>query len=254
MRKGEIASNKQFLLFSQCFPQLYIFNKKGSREDVNNYRGVTLLSCFSKLFTTLLNNRVTKFCDENNIISDAQFGFKKGVSTTDAIFVLMNIITKYLSDNKRLYCIFVDLKKCFDSINRNIMWYKMNKLGIKGKLLRIVRDMYNKVKSCVRNRNKISDFFEYGVGLRQGEIISPILASLFLEDLELYLQENPESGLSFDQITLIILLFADDMVIFGKSPDELQKNINLLYDYCSKWGLEETWRKQKQWYFENGVN
>ena len=243
------------ILESGCFPDKWTegiivpIHKKGSREDVTNYRGVTLLSCFSKLFTTLLNNRVTKFCDENNIISDAQFGFKKGVSTTDAIFVLMNIITKYLSDNKRLYCIFVDLKKCFDSINRNIMWYKMHKLGIKGKLLRIIRDIYNKVKSCVSNRNKISDFFEYGVGLRQGEIISPILASLFLEDLELYLQENPESGLSFDQITLIILLFADDMVIFGKSPDELQKNINLLYGYCSKWGLEVNVEKTKTMVF-----
>ena len=92
-------------------------------------------------------------------------------------------------------------------------------------------------------------FLEYGVGLRQGKIISPILASLYLEDLELYLQQNPESGLTFDNITLIILLFADDMVIFGKSPDELQKNINLLYDYCSKWGLEVNVEKTKTMVF-----
>ena len=65
-------------------------------------------------------------------------------------------------------------------------------------------------------------FFQYSVGLRQGEVISPILVSLFLEDLELYLQNRAESGLLIDDIVLSILLFADDMVILGKSPEELQ--------------------------------
>jgi len=52
-------------------------HKKGDKNDVNNYRGITLLSCFSKLFTTVLDNRVVTFCNSNTCISDAQFGFKK---------------------------------------------------------------------------------------------------------------------------------------------------------------------------------
>ena len=77
--------------------------------------------------------------------------------------------------------------------------------------------MYEKVKSCVKSCNTFSEFLEYSVGL-----ISPILVSLFLEDLELYLQNRAESSLLIDDIILIILLFADDMVILGKSPEELQ--------------------------------
>ena len=224
-------------------------HKKGMLNDPNNYRGITLLSCLSKLFTSVLNNRINKFCDENSVISDAQFGFKKGVSTTDASFILMSIVQKFLNENKRLYCIFVDLKKCFDSINRNALWLKLYKHGIQGKLLRIIRDMYSTVKSCVKNGNLLSDFFDYTIGLRQGETISPILVSLFLEDLELFLLENPNSGININELSIIILLFADDMVIFGKNPSELQSNIDKLSEYCDKWGLEVNVDKTKTMVF-----
>ena len=153
-------------------------HKKGNINEVNNYRGITLVSCLAKLFTTLLNRRIVSFCENNNVISDAQFGFRKGRSTIDALFVLLNIVQKYLNDNKRLYCVYVDMCKCFDTIYRNGLWYKMYNAGIQGKILRVVKDMYQKVKSCVRYCNNYSDYFEYSVGLRQGEIMSPILFSL----------------------------------------------------------------------------
>ena len=105
--------------------------------------------------------------------------------------------------------------------------------------------MYQKVKSCVRSCGKYSDFFEYSVGLRQGEIMSPILFSLFVDDLELCLQGNPDSGLVIDDIVLIILLFADDMVIFGKTLQELQDNLDHLHSYCTKWGLKVNTDKTK---------
>ena len=69
--------------------------------------------------------------------------------------------------------------------------------------------------------------------------MSPVLVSLFLEDLELFLQDNNESGLTIDDIVLILLLFADDMAIFGKTPQELQNNLDKLYVYCMKWGIED---------------
>ena len=77
-------------------------HKKGDKGDVQNYRGITLVSCLAKIFTRVLNNRITKWCEENNIISDAQFGFRSGRSTTDAIFILHAVIQKTLSINNRL--------------------------------------------------------------------------------------------------------------------------------------------------------
>ena len=112
-------------------------------------------------------------------------------------------------------------------------------------MLRVIRDMYQKVKSCVKLCSNYSDYFQYAVGLRQGEVISPILFSLFVEDLELFLQSDINSGLSFDDVILILLLFADDMAILGKSPLELQSHLDLLHNYCDTWGLKVNTDKTK---------
>ena len=142
-----------------------------------------------------------------------------------------------------LYVAFIDLKKCFDSIYRNGMW--LCKTGIQSKMLRIVKNMYAKVKACVNSCNTFSDLFEYSVGLRQEEVISPILVSLFLGDLEMFLQNDINSGILIDNIAIIILLFADDMVIFGKTAEELQHKLDLLYSYCLHWSLEVNVDKTK---------
>jgi len=102
--------------------------------------------------------------------------------------------------------------------------------------------MFSHVKSCVKHCNKFSDVFEYAVGVRQGEVISPILVSLFLE---MFLQGNTNSRILINDIVLIILLFADDMAIFENNPEDLQNNLNVLHDYCNTWGLEVNVDKTK---------
>ena len=103
----------------------------------------------------------------------------------------------------------------------------------------------NKVISCVRGFNTYADFFDCAVGLKQGEVISPMLFSLFIEDLELFLQDDQCYGLSIDAITFILVLFADDMVIQGKDRHDLQKSLDRLEYYCNKWGLEVNTKKTK---------
>ena len=135
---------------------------------------ITVLSCFAlKLFTTVT------FCDSNTCISDAQFGFKKGGSTVDAIFALDTLIKHYQNNNKRMYVECIDLNKCFDSMYRNALWFKLFNSGIQGKVLQIIRNMYQSVTSCVKHCYSFSDYFEYSIGLRQGEIMSPVLVSRF---------------------------------------------------------------------------
>ena len=91
--------------------------KKGETSDPNNYRGISLLSCISKLMSKILNNRITKWAEESGKMSDIQAGFRKGKSTVDHIFVLQCLVNKYLSKEKgRFYSVFVDFSKAFDSI------------------------------------------------------------------------------------------------------------------------------------------
>ena len=160
-------------------------------------------------------------------------------------FLYLMLLYKKYYKNERLACAFVDLRKAFDSIYRNALYFKLNRLGVDAKMLRIIRDMYTNVKACVRGCNSYSEFFECAIGLKQGEVISPLLFSLFLEDLELYLCNDPNCGLNLDDITFILMLFADDMVILGKSPSDLQNSLNRLHEYCGTWGLEVNIEKTK---------
>ena len=76
--------------------------KKGDRSNPSDYRGISLISCLCKLFTSILNTRLLKWIDDNDILTDAQFGFRHGMSTVDAIFSLYSIIQKFFKENKTL--------------------------------------------------------------------------------------------------------------------------------------------------------
>lgn len=149
--------------------------KKGSDNDVRNFRGITLVSSLAKLFSSVINKRLYDWRERNNVISDAQFGFRKGFSTVDAIFALHSLIEHYINNGKRLYCGYIDMRKCFDSIYRTALWFKLYKLGINGKMLKIVRSMYDQVRCQVKHCEQYSDFMNIVIGLKQGEICSPLL-------------------------------------------------------------------------------
>ncbi|MCG8033540.1 MAG: reverse transcriptase family protein, partial [Candidatus Thiodiazotropha taylori] len=147
--------------------------KKGDRNDVSNYRGITLLSIVGKLFTRILNNRPINWAEEYNIYVEAQAGFRKNMGTTDNIFILNNLITHCINSNERLYCAFVDFTKAFDFVVRDILWFKLLKLGIRGKMLDIIKSIYSSVNSRVKQNNTLSEPFECNIGVRQGECLSP---------------------------------------------------------------------------------
>lgn len=246
------------ILNSRIFPTQWTtglivpIHKKGDFDDTNNYRGITLISCFAKLFTSILNKRLKKWADETDISTDAQFGFKANYSTIDAAFILKYLIDKQLQAKKKLYCAFVDLKKAFDSVSRLSLWYKLLKCGLDGKIFDIIRSMYKDIKLKVKCLNNLSDFYSCDVGLLQGEIMSPFLFSLFINDIELNLQENIYEGISIEQLQLYLLLFADDAVLFSETREGLQKNIDNLENYCRKWNLTVNVEKTKIVVFRKG--
>ena len=153
--------------------------RRGILDDPNNYRGITLLSTIGKLFSKIINSRLNIWGGETyNVYIEAQAGYRKGMGTVDNIFVLQGIINHILNQNKKLYTAFVDFTKAFDFIVRDIIWYKLIKLGVRGKILNIVRSMYNVVKSKIKFNNEISnDSFTCYLGVRQGESLSPFLFS-----------------------------------------------------------------------------
>jgi hypothetical protein len=139
----------------------------------------------------------------------------------------------------------VDFKKAFDSVYRNALWFKLFKMGLDGKILVMFKAMYAVVKSCVKCCNDFSDFFDISIGLRQGQNNSPAMYALFLNDLELFLQSNIDSGISIFDICIMVLMIADDLVMVGHSIEDLQRSLNQLFEYCNKWGLGVNTMKTK---------
>ena len=157
-----------------------IYKNTGDIHDCNNYRGITLLICLGRLFTTLLNARLTEFCDNNSVIKEMQAGFRQGYSIIDHVSLIKNLIDLFLARKKKLYCLFIDYRKALDLVWRDALWHKLLKVGINGKIIRVIRNMYSNIKSCVSVNQEISDYFVSFTGVHQGENLSPLLFSLYV--------------------------------------------------------------------------
>ena len=236
-----------------------IYKKKGDINDVDNYRGITLLSCIGKLFTMVLNARLCNFLEDNNLLNETQAGFREDYSTLDHIFSLHCLIDILLSKKKRVYTAFVDYKKAFDSVDRCSLWSKLINLGIKGKVFTVIKNMYENAKSCIRLNGQLSEYFNCNIGVRQGENLSPLLFSIFLNDLEDHMKSactGIKLSSSHDDtdlyVNLFVLLYADDTILVSESPDDLQKALNSLHEYCCNWKLTVNASKTKIVVFSRG--
>ena len=242
-----------------------LYKQKGDKSQPENYRGITLISCFGKLFTSILNNRLTKYVENNNILGEDQAGFRQGYGVSDHIFVLKHIIDIYLFNRRKLYCAFIDYKAAYDKIDRVLLWGKLLKSGINGSIFKVIFNMYSEVKSCIQTNGQLTEYFSCSLGLRQGENLSPILFALFVNALKEYLQGHFDgrtllkeisaeisNNLSSELYNIFLLMYADDTVILAESPEQLQLALNKHCEYCRKWNLTVNASKTKVMLFSRG--
>ena len=232
-----------------------VFKNKGDPRDPNNYRSITLVSCFGKVFTSILNRRLKLFDEEISLISPAQAGFRKFHSTVDNIFILQLLINLYLLKKKKLFCTFVDYSKAFDKVRRACLWTKMLKNNIRGKCFNVIKNMYSNIKSCVKKDCIYSQCFPCNIGVRQGENLSPFLSALFINDIEQFFEEHNIQTLTMvDEkceelldlyMKIYILLYADDTVLLSETYEGMQNMLNIFNDYCKLWKLEININKTK---------
>ena len=226
--------------------------KSGNRDEAKNYRGITLINILAKIYSQLLLNRLTKWSEKENNLSQNQFGFQKGKSTIDCIFTLHAIISKTLHAGEKLYCVFIDYEKAFDKIDRPLLWQKLTAEKVSSKLVKAISSMYTVVKSCIRYRSSQSMFFDSFIGLKQGDPSSPLMFMFFINDITQNINIDLDGLFSIDDCILFMLLYADDAVVFSKSPEGLQSILNDLDLYCRTWGLKINTSKTKAMIFEKG--
>ena len=238
---------------NECYPKSLalsivqpIFKKKGSPNNPDNWRGVALIPTIAKIYTKILCSRLRSWSAEKNMICDNQAGFRAGYSTGDNVFVLKTLIDASLAKRKgRLYCCFVDFRKAFDSVCRSALWYKLGSLGVSGKFIKAVRQIYSLNKFAVKTSyDHMSEAIPSQSGVLQGCQLSPLLFILFINDLTEVLQIS-------DQF-VHALLFADDLVLISQTVNGLQSLLDRLRLYCEMWNLELNREKTKVMVFKKG--
>lgn len=122
------------------------------------YRGITLLSILGKIYTAIIKERLTKWCEMKEIIVEEQGGFRRERSTVDQIFILLEIIM--CRRPEPTYCCFIDIQKAYDKVWRAAIWEKLDKYGIRGKMWRVIKNIYERVESCVLVGNDQTDYLK----------------------------------------------------------------------------------------------
>jgi len=242
--RGEYPSQR-------CEGLISALHKKGDKSNPDNYRKITVNVVMAKIFDSILNARLYYKNEALRLDDPCQFGFTPGASTTDCVFILDTTIRYQRHKRRPLYLCFVDFTKAFDYINRNALYYKLQKKCIGEKMLNVIMSMYSKAKARVNHLGNVGDSIDSSYGVLQGGILSPKLFNEFLSDLPNYL--NASDGIDMGDLTLTHISYADDIVLLAHSETSLQNSINSLHDFCKKWHLIVNVAKTKVMHFGGSV-
>ena len=124
-----------------------------------SYRGISLLCTMAKIFSSVLNNRIFKYLEQHELLSDEQNGFRRNRACIDHLFVLTSIIGNKKLKGEPTFACYVDMRKVYGFLHRDSMFYKIESCGIRGKILRSIYNLYDKTVSCVRINDHMTEWF-----------------------------------------------------------------------------------------------
>ena len=180
--------------------------KSGPEEQVDNYRPISSLSSFSKIYESLTLHRMMSFISAFSILTPAQYGFRQGRSTTQAVIRLLSFITEAYHRKDFCVCFFLDLRKAFDSINHVILFKKLFHYGFRGAAHEFLKSYFTNRKQFVCLDDFKSRMENIVCGVPQGSILGPLCFNIFINDLPLAVSEK-------------CVLFADDAAFVITSPN-----------------------------------
>ena len=201
-------------------------HKGGDREELSNYRPISLLPTLAKVIEKLVKKRVFSFLDRRNLISASQYGFLAGKSTNDAIFSFLEKLYLGINDGESAAAVFCDLSKAFDCVDHGILLRKLEVYGFRGKSLDWFTSYLSERYQRVMINNKLSAPRRIGTGVPQGSVLGPLLFLIYVNDFPLL------------DISGRFTMFADDTTILWQDTDldrmerSMVNDIVVIKDWC----------------------
>ena len=233
------------VLVDERIPELWrksilvpIFKGKGDVQVCGNYRGIKLMCHSMKVWEKVIDKRIRS----ETAVSKNQFGFMPGKSTMEPIFCMRQIVEKYREKKRKLCMVFIDLEKAYDRVPREVLEWTLRKKGVPRVYVKVIEEMYEGASTRVRSLCGETEDFSVRVGVHQGSALSPYLFSLILDEITKDIQgELPWC-----------MMFADDVVLVGESPEELGERLEVWREALEGKGLRISRSKTEVIVFDFG--
>lgn len=164
--------------------------KAGDKTDIGNYRPISIINSFTKIFEKCLKDRLISFLQVNNLLSQKQFGFIGGLSTSDALYELTRQVSENLDKHKKCLAVFLDLAKAFDTVPHDILLEVLNSYGIRGPVLEVFGSYLRDRSQTLKINGVFSDPAGIKIGIPQGTVIGPILFIIYINSLTNLIMSN----------------------------------------------------------------
>ena len=209
--------------------------KKGDAADLDNYRAIAVGAVLGKLYSVLLDTRLSVAAEKHGWRAEGQAGFRPKKSTVDHVFVLRQLIETAQLGPKQppLYACFVDFRKAYDKVRRDYLVRRLAELGVHGPMLQAIVQMYWSAPLVPKVGTVLGPHIDSTCGVKQGDPLSPLLFGLFIDEFEQWLlRRHPHAGVRLEGRLVQMLLYADDMVLLADTPQTLQRQLDLLHEFC----------------------
>ena len=207
-------------------------HKKGDKQNIKNYRPISLLPICGKMFEKIIFKNLYNFLIANNLITKNQSGFRPGDSTVNQLLYFIDeVITSFDSlDSLETRAIFLDISKAFDKVWHDGLIFKLEQNGISGPLIKLLANYLTNREQRVVVNGSCSEFLPIESGVPQGSVLGPLLFLVYINDLE----TNIKSKIKF---------FADDTMLFSTVLDpsttasELNEDLECIRNWAYQWKM-----------------